>query len=94
VVQVKTREAVQACGSFLSAVMDGTVAHLAQPELDRAVANADKRPVGDGGWLWSRLRSSVDISPLYAVTLAFWAAGAAGPVVDADYLSLDDLLED
>lgn len=92
--EVKLREAVQACGQFLTAVIEGTVAHLGQRELDRAVANADRREVGDGGWLWSRLRSSVDISPLYAVTLARWAALATTPVSDPGFFVLDDLLED
>lgn len=77
--QVSTREAVQACGAFLTAVVEKKPRHIGQPELDRAVSNADRRPVGDGGWLWSRKRSSVDISPLYAVTLARWAAGLAQP---------------
>ena len=72
--QVSTREAVQACGSFLDGIANGTVRHIGQPELDRAVHNAGRRDVGDGGWMWSRKRSSVDISPLYAVTLAHWAA--------------------
>lgn len=80
--QVSTREAVQACGQFLNDINDGTPRHIGQAELDRAVANADRRDVGDGGWLWSRKRSSVDISPLYAVTLARWAAQTVdGPSV-------------
>jgi phage terminase large subunit-like protein len=70
--QVSTRDAMQACGMFLTAVVDGTLRHIGQPELDVAVANTARRDVGDGGWLWSRLRSSVDISPLVAVTLALW----------------------
>lgn len=78
--QVSTREAVQACGTFLRAVKNDTVRHIGQPELDRAVGNVGRRDVGDGGWMWSRKRSSVDISPLYAVTLAHWAAHFAdGP---------------
>lgn len=72
--EVTTREAVQACGQFLTAVLDRVPRHTGQPELDKAVANADRRDVGDGGWLWSRKRSSVDITPLVAVTLARWAA--------------------
>lgn len=72
--QVTSREHQAACGSFLTAVMDGTVRHLDQPVLNAATANADRRDIGDGGWLWSRKRSSVDISPLVAVTLARWAA--------------------
>lgn len=76
--QVSTREAVAACQQFLTAVTDRVPRHLGQLDLDRAVSNADRRDVGDGGWMWSRKRSSVDISPLYAVTLAAWAAGEAG----------------
>lgn len=78
--QLTTREAVQACGSFLTAVTDGKAFvpdHPYKDMLDRAVRGAAQRPVLDGGWLWSRKRSSVDISPLYAVTFARWAAGLA-----------------
>ncbi len=84
--QVSTREAVQACGQFLTAVEDQTIRHLGQVALDRAISNADRREVGDGGWLWSRKRSSVDISPLVAVTLALWAS-AARPA-DADFFTI------
>lgn len=73
--KVSTEEAKAACASFLTAVVDRTLIHRGQPELDQAIANADRRAVGDGGWLWSRKRSSVDISPLYAATFATWAAG-------------------
>lgn len=92
--QVTTAEAKAACAQFLTGVVDGEVWHLGQPELDRAVANADRREVGDGGWLWSRLRSSVDISPLYAVTLARWAAGVGVPVPEPGFVSLDDFAEE
>lgn len=92
--EVTTREAVQACGQFLTDVIDGKPRHIGQPELDRAVANADRREVGDGGWLWSRLRSSVDISPLVAVTLAKWAAGATPPVPIPGFVDLSEFLDD
>lgn len=68
--EVKLRDHVQACGQLLNAITDRAVTHLGQPALDAAVAAADRRDVGDGGWLWSRRRSTVDISPLVAVTLA------------------------
>ena len=92
--EVKTREAVAACAQFLTAVTDHKIAHLAQPELDRAAANADRRDIGDGGWLWSRKRSSVDISPLYAVTLARWAALATVPTPTAGFVDLSDFDEE
>jgi hypothetical protein len=77
--QVSTRDHAAACAGFLSGVdpsdaTERTVVHIGQPELTRAVLNADKRPVGDGAWLWSRRKSNVDISPLVAVTLSRWAA--------------------
>jgi hypothetical protein len=70
---IVTEEHAQACGDFFDAVMEGHLWHIGQVELDAAVAGADRRYYGDA-WLWSRLRSSVDISPLVAVTLAHWVA--------------------
>lgn len=79
---VKADERKAACAQFLSAIADRTLIHLGQLELDAAVGNADRVEMGDGGWLWSRKRSSVDISPLYAATLARWAASVhEGPSV-------------
>jgi hypothetical protein len=81
--QLTTREAVQACGSFVTAIADDRAFvpdHPYKDLLDEAVRGAAQRHVLDGGWLWSRKRSSVDISPLYAVTFARWASAlAAGP---------------
>jgi len=69
---VTAREHTQACGSFYDAIKNGDLCHIGQPELDAAVHGADRRMVADA-WLWSRKLSSVDISPLVAVTLAKWA---------------------
>lgn len=69
---VGTREATQACGLFYDDVTEGRLRHLGQPELSMAVADADKRPVGDS-WLWSRRNSVGVIAPLVAATLARWA---------------------
>ncbi len=69
---VNTTEHAQACGRFVDDVSDDKVRHLGTTELADAVASAVKRQIGDGGWAWSRLNSSVDISPLVAVTLAKW----------------------
>jgi hypothetical protein len=88
--RVSTEDAKAACGQFLTDVTEGRAVHRGQPMLDQAVQNADKRDVGDGGWLWSRKRSSVDISPLYAVTLAKWAAGATAPVPTPGFVDLSD----
>lgn len=43
--------------------------------LDLAVAHATKRTIGNqGGWGWGANSEDFDITPLDAVTLAFWAA--------------------
>lgn len=68
-----TREHQQACGGFYDAAVGGTLRHRGRTELDEAVAGAEQRIVTDS-WLWSRKNSSVDISPLVAVTLAFQQA--------------------
>jgi hypothetical protein len=52
--------------------------HTARPELDAAVEGAKKRNIGDG-FAWDRKKGAV-ISPLYAVTLAPWAALRAASV--------------
>lgn len=42
--------------------------------LDLAANVAVTRPAGDGAWTWSRDRSSEDISPLVAATMALGLA--------------------
>jgi hypothetical protein len=63
----------QACGSFVDAVGEGNLRHLGQPELDHAVRGAKARPLVDR-WAWSRTKSTVNISPLVAATLAHLSA--------------------
>lgn len=92
--EVTIREHVAACGQLLNAITDGAVRHLAQPELDAAVAAADRRDVGDGGWLWSRRRSTVDICTLVAVGLARWTAAATVPTPEPGFVDLSDFDEE
>jgi hypothetical protein len=73
VVEVKTADHAIACGALFDAVSQGTLRHLGQPDLTVAVAGAERRFYGDA-WLWSRRSSTIDISPLVAVTLAKWLA--------------------
>lgn len=73
VLAISTEEHAQACGDLYDAVVESRLRHIGQGELDAAVAGADRRFYGDA-WLWSRRTSSVDISPLVAVTLAHWVA--------------------
>jgi phage terminase large subunit-like protein len=81
VVEVSLGEHQQACSGLLDDVLNDRFRHIGQDELDRAVAVAVRREVGDA-WLWSRKRSEVDITPLVAVTIARWAASLGdGPSV-------------
>lgn len=71
VVEVTPRQYQQACGEVLDALKNGTIRHLGQPNLDRAVMSVQRRDVGkDGGWVWAEPASGVDISSLRAATLA------------------------
>lgn len=63
----------KACGMFVDAVGEQTIRHLGQPELDSAVKGAKARPLVDR-WAWSRTKSTVNISPLVAATLAHLSA--------------------
>jgi hypothetical protein len=58
------------CAAWQNATKAGTVVHVAQRELDFAVANARLRPFGPEGEIWDRTRESVDISPVVACAAA------------------------
>ena len=63
----------KACGLFVDHVGERTLRHLGQTELDAAIRGAKARPLVDR-WAWSRTKSTVNISPLVAATLALWSA--------------------
>ena len=48
--------------------------HISQPRLDIAANTAVTHPMGDGAWAWDRVKSTEEISPLVALTMAFGAA--------------------
>ena len=60
-----------AYGMFVDAVTERRVVHLGDTALDTAVVGAAVRALGSGT-TWD-YRSSVDVAPLQAVTLAHWA---------------------
>lgn len=83
-VKIKDKRVVQgdayfyrnACIGFVAAANaeEPYLRYLApQPEMDEALTGAIKLSTGDS-WKWSRLKSTTDISPIVAATLAFWAA--------------------
>lgn len=66
----------RACGLFFDLVEQDRLRHLGTSELRAALRGAGTRPLGDA-WAWARTKSSTDISPLVAVTLAL--RGALAP---------------
>lgn len=73
VISVNAKEYGRACGLFFDACDQRSLRHLGTDELGAAVRGAAQRPLGDA-WAWSRKNSTVDITPLVAVTLALWGA--------------------
>ncbi len=78
VVVVTGGEHARGCGMFYDGIVGDeetgsppTLVHLGDPALTAAVAGAVKRPLGER-WAWNRKDSTVDISPLVAVTLALY----------------------
>jgi hypothetical protein len=80
---VKAAEYAQSCGSFFDTVEQEKVRHLAQPPLKAALRGVKTRPLGDA-WAWGRKKSTVDITPLVAVTLALWGSMREQPSVYED----------
>lgn len=74
---VSTGEFAQASMQFLDAVVEGSLRHIDQPELNTAVAKAVRKDVGDGQWRWSRKLSPADIGPLCCLSVARWAQASA-----------------
>lgn len=80
VIEVTPRDYQHACGEILDTVKNGTIHHLGQSELDRAVRAVERRDVGqEGGWVWADPPSGVDLSPLRAATLALTGVTSRRP---------------
>lgn len=54
--------------------------------LDTAADVAGRRVISDGGWIWSRTRSTGDVSTLEAATLAAWAVLRNPPAEEAPFV--------
>lgn len=59
----------QACGQLVDAVRQMDFEHLGDEVLTMAISGACAREVGDA-WVWARRKSTVDIAPLVAATMA------------------------
>ena len=71
--RLDTNEYGKACGAFVDAVGEETLRHLGQEEMFAAIRGAKARPLVDR-WAWSRTKSTVNIAPLVAATLALYSA--------------------
>ncbi len=69
VVEVNGAEFARATGRLIDAAKNDEVRHLGQRSLDKALAGASLRMTEGGASAWSQ-RSTVEISPLMAVTIA------------------------
>lgn len=72
-------DVTKACAELQLDVKECRARHLDQQELNDAVAGVAIRPVGEA-WVFSAKASTVDVSPLLAVTLAAHGARVAGSV--------------
>ena len=70
---VDTRDEASACGMLYDDVEQEKLRHLGDGVLRAAIRGAATRPLGDA-WAWARKKSSADITPLVAVSLALWAS--------------------
>jgi hypothetical protein len=87
---ISPRDVAAACGFLFDSATTGRLRHLGQAQLDEALAVARQRTVGDGAWAWGRRKSTEDITPVYAVTLALWAISAVDDA-DVSVIHFDDL---
>lgn len=78
IVTPTTENVIAAHAGFLEAVRTKTATHHDQEPLTKIVARATKRKVGTaGGWAWQAMDDQTDVTPLDAVTWAWWAASFA-----------------
>jgi hypothetical protein len=74
VTTLNTSAVANACAALKERVRAGTITHPGHPDLDKAVAVATTRDVGERGPVWARKKSTGDISMLEAATNAAWIA--------------------
>lgn len=67
------RDMAIACAKYYDGIIDRSVFHTDQPQVNVALSLARKRPLA-GGWAWNRKDAASDITPVVAETLALWGA--------------------
>lgn len=68
------RDMAIACAKFYDSVIDQSLRHTDQPQMNVALSVARKRTISGGGWAWNRKDAASDITPIVAATLALWGA--------------------
>ena len=70
------RDVAAGCGMFFDHTVTARLAHRDVGNVLTESLDGAKKRVEDGetAWVWGRKRSAADITPLYAATLALWAA--------------------
>ena len=91
--EVTSAQFVQACAALQADVLNDDVRHINQPLLNSAVSGADIRAVGEG-WAFSARASTIDITPLLAVTLGAISAREVTDEPVAGFVDLSDFLDD
>jgi len=85
-------EVIEACAAMYDAIADGTVKFRTDPAFDAAIEGVVKKQVGDR-WVWSRMASAEDVTPLMAATLALAASRAAAGKKPPLFISMTPLEE-
>lgn len=78
--RVNAQHMPAACGHFYDLAIHKGMAHLKQAELDLSVTTARRKWVADRAFVWTRADTTVDLTPLYAATVAVWVAGSEGDI--------------
>lgn len=75
---MNSREVIEACGAFYDAVADADLVMALDQDVDLARKGLAKKETGDR-FVWSRKLSENDVTPLYAVTLAWSGSRRTAP---------------
>lgn len=99
VVEVSATDYAQATGALIAAAAGEddalpTLVHINQPSLNKAVRHAVLRSGPSGSSVWSSNKSSVEITPLVAVTVALGGVPQSVPVFSGSPVVILDDWED
>lgn len=79
--RITTRDLVAACGRFYDLAMSEQLVHTEQTDLAASVTMSRRRWLGERAFTWSRPEGRGDLTPMYAATIATWAAAEGGVAI-------------